>query len=234
MFFWKFRRSEFPVSFWNYLAFRQQQCLIYEPLCFKLRHYFLVQLQMKTIYRGGRERQAYLQWVQSLSEVAFGLFLQLFQSIWFTKADMVGPENQLLNQLFYQSLASLLLINYFLQFVLFLDWAGQQLPPKKNALSKGIPTHSACAANLNASRQFHISQWFKCYYSRQSKWAQHNSWLNSLPKVTLDNKFWLEIVLSFHFLHKSFRHFFRHFFINFQKNHMNFFTSIWTYGLFQY
>ena len=34
-----------------------------------------------------------------------------------------------------------------------------------------------------------ISQWFKCYYSTQSKWAQHNSWLNSLPKVTLDNKF---------------------------------------------
>ena len=34
-----------------------------------------------------------------------------------------------------------------------------------------------------------LSQWFKCYYSTQSKWAQHNLWLNSLPKVTLDNKF---------------------------------------------
>ena len=34
-----------------------------------------------------------------------------------------------------------------------------------------------------------LTQWFKCYYPTQSKWAHHNSWLNSLPKVTLDNKF---------------------------------------------
>ena len=34
-----------------------------------------------------------------------------------------------------------------------------------------------------------LTQWFKCYYPRQSKWAHHNSGLNSLPKVTLVNKF---------------------------------------------
>ena len=68
---------------------------------------------MKTIYRGGRERQAYLQWDKSLSEIAFELFLQLFQSISYAIADQVGPESQLLCQ----SLASLPLTLFQLGFV---------------------------------------------------------------------------------------------------------------------
>ena len=44
-----------------------------------------------------------------------------------------------------------------------------------------------------------LSQWFKCYYSKQSKWVHHNSWLNSLSKVTLDNGFSLKIVPRFRF-----------------------------------
>ena len=49
-----------------------------------------------------------------------------------------------------------------------------------------------CPENFALSCTLHCSAlplWFMCYYSTQSKWAHHNSWLNSLPKVTLDNKF---------------------------------------------
>ena len=155
------------ICFWNLLTFRQQQCLIYEPLCFKLRHYFLVQLQMKTIYRGGRERQAYLQWLQSLSEVAFQFFLQLIHSS---------------RYLLYQSLVSLLLTDCFLQFMLFLLLICQIC---KTLTREGPKTMNSknCGILTNAAKHMYVwrmlfQNWFK---------PKVNMLLTSVPAASLTN-----------------------------------------------
>ena len=63
--------------------------------------------------------------------------------------------------------------------------AGKSKGPEKVRERENQLCNSQC---IMGSR-IRLSQWFKCYYPRQSKWAHHNSGLNSLPKVTLVNKF---------------------------------------------